>query len=281
MKTTNAGATWSQVVSGLSYAINAMYFTDVHNGVAVGGSIWSMGNGSGDILKTSDGGATWTTTTISSTLGLSSVFFPDANTGYAVGFNKAQSWLGAVVKTTDGGATWNDLPFSMHLELNSVFFTDAHTGYIAGTNSSVAAGTIIKTIDGGATWTAQASGVPSNIYSICFASDSTGVAVGVDGAILRTTNGGGLVSVQSPLAENRAFTLFPNPASTKVTITSERKLIGDVTVTIANIRGEQCLENRFHDPARMEIAVGSLTAGIYILKIRTSNGTEARKLVIQ
>lgn len=183
--TRDAGATWTEQVSGTNRLLTAVTFVDTRQGWAVGEE--------GVILYTADGGTNWQRQSSGVTLPLFDVHFTDAKKGWAVG-----AW-GAILFTGDGGVTWVDRSLSLPFEdrglvevaplrdvidprtgetlaraeqlltrslaeriarsqipgvriredvvLNSVFFLDETRGWIAGE-----AGLVLYTEDGGGTW---------------------------------------------------------------------------------------------------------------------------------
>lgn len=215
-KTTDAGATWSEVSTGTSASLNAVSFPlDYFIGCVVGdggtvrrttdaGASWSAGasgtaenlnavffagsrhlgyatGNNGTIIKTTDAGANWTAQTSGTTENLRSVWFSTVKAGVAVGAN------GTVLRTTNGTA-WAVQTCSTTANLNAVvILTDNNTVYAAGDN-----GTIIKSMNGGAAWTTLTSGTSANLLAVAFPVAGLGIAVGDNGTILKTTNSGAL-----------------------------------------------------------------------------------------
>ena len=137
-KTTNAGLSWDDQVSGTTNNLLSVYFNDANNGYAVGSQ--------GTILKTTNGGTTWININPPQSFldEFNAVYFTDTNTGYVVG-RKMPGLYGVILKTTDGGENWLNQYIGPEV-LNSVYFTNPDTGYAVGVN-----GTILKTTNGGGT----------------------------------------------------------------------------------------------------------------------------------
>lgn len=214
---------WNSLHSGTRADLNAVSFSDVRHGHAVGSD--------GTILATADSGTTWTrqyacaasTPCLSSSrdhLGdtLLSVSFVDASHGWATGSG------GTILATADGGATWtpqlacqetsaavvrqycNQLSADrVTVDLHGVSFVDATHGWAVGDKE-----TILATTDGGRIWVQQiaclwgptGSGIdrpcparpddllPQELRSVSFVDDSYGMAVGSDGFAVATADGG-------------------------------------------------------------------------------------------
>ncbi|MBK6281812.1 MAG: T9SS type A sorting domain-containing protein [Draconibacterium sp.] len=97
-------------------------------------------------------------------------------------------------------------------------------------------GIFLKTVDGGRTWS-DLSGITRNgLNSIFFTNDSTGYIVGDYGIILKTTNEGGFPAVENVLLES-TFTVYPNPTTNKISITTNNNLQGETTICIFNMNG--------------------------------------------
>jgi len=119
-----------------------------------------------------------------------------------------------------------------------------------------------------------------DLFSVWFTDSATGYAVGTGGTILKTTDGG-TVFIEEPKSPGTAMTLYPNPATKTITITSNSKLSGETLITIFNMKGEQVKVARFQNQNLAEIDVSNLTKGVYIVKIQTRGEVERKKLVIQ
>ena len=199
-----------------------------------------------------------------------SVCFTSAGTGYAVGD------AGTILKTTDAGTTWTAQLSGTVNGIEAVYFPHADTGYAVGDT-----GIILKTIDGGVSWISQESGTMNNLYSLSFTDVSTGYTAGSSGTSLNTTNGGYGTFISEAGSTGSDFTLSPNPASSRIHITTSRTLPGEISIGIFNIEGQERMNNQFHNQNVMEMDVHGLAEGIYLVKIQTGTGTEIKKLVIQ
>ena len=132
----DGGKTWSAQTTGVTQALENVYFADASHGWAVG---WI-----GTIIRTSDGGASWkeaqNITGADVTWSLNAVYFRDPQNGWAIGFN------GQMLRSKDGGANWAAMKSPVRATLTSLLFDKNGMGYIA------AGSDILLSKDGGETW---------------------------------------------------------------------------------------------------------------------------------
>ena len=266
-KTINGGLTWNSSHFE-NYYFNSVHFPDANTGYAVGRN--------GIIIKTKDGGANWDILSSGGTGDLKSVYFTDSNTGYVVSgtFPDRIGPLQVIMKTNDGGTTWTILTYEGGYYLYSVFFTDANKGFAVGES-------ILKTIDGGNTWNSLSSGKGYGLLSIYFPDGNTGYAVGFNGTILKTTNGEGFSTTVENGSLESSFTVYPNPATHKISIATNNNPQGETIVCIFNMNGAILQQEKFQSQNLMEMDLSALLKGIYLLQIQTKKGIETKKLVVQ
>jgi photosystem II stability/assembly factor-like uncharacterized protein len=219
LRTTDGGINWEPQISGTQYDLNAIYFTDINNGTAVGYN---------KILRTSDGGDTWITQYSSIYISCSGVYFSDINNGWVVGnsfsngiilntTNGGNNWEtqtlpnnhqlrevsffdelngiavgnnGIIYKTTDGGQNWNQQNSGSNYELKAVSFQDLNNANVVG-GGYYGGSEILRTTDAGQTWLSQSSSVSNDqLEDIYFIDENNGWATGGYGTLLKTTNGG-------------------------------------------------------------------------------------------
>lgn len=184
VRSTNAGALWSEVQSGFFGGgfWDASMLTQQIGYVCGENSIFQPLLGA-----TTDGGVSWEFTP----------FYLDNNEGraYAVEFTDLQTghvaagvWdgRGAMVRTTNGGVNWATqfVPAPLY-SLDFPASATGFAGYAVG-----ASGRIIKTSDGGSTWQQQTSGTSGTLRAVCFLDINNGYVAGEGGIILKTTTGG-------------------------------------------------------------------------------------------
>ncbi|GEM_PF-280011 len=119
----NSGSSWILQNSGISTAINSIYFYDSQNGYTAGSN--------GTILHSSNGGQNWNLLSSLSGTNFKSVKFINFNTGWVVAEN------GIIRKTTNSGLNWGYQISSVSANLNSVYFLSSTLGFIASDSSIV------------------------------------------------------------------------------------------------------------------------------------------------
>lgn len=188
-KTTNGGATWTDVSVASTQDIYGIYFINQNEGFASGNN--------GDFFKTSNAGASWTKlTTPNSSNNYNQIHFFDPLNGIAGGGTLSRT--ASFMRTTDGGDTWTDVSASVPgmSTIYDIEFIDKRTGYICGYDNN-----IYKTTDGGVTWIYQPVTITTpaintiSLQEIEFVSTTVGYCVGFSisldkNFIFKTTNGG-------------------------------------------------------------------------------------------
>jgi photosystem II stability/assembly factor-like uncharacterized protein len=277
LSTKDGGLTWigQSLLRGWSWyssRLNSVFFTSADTGFAVGSQGWIP---CGVLYKTVNGGKDWTICPVGITY-FFSVFFSDANTGYVSGYGNCGDegvFPGTLLKTTDGGSTWTKS--STTIIANAIYFPNADTGYIIG------GGSIQRTTDGGTTWSNPLFITGNALHSISFPDKETGYIVGSNGTILKTTNGGAFPTAVEKVSLESTFTIYPNPATNKISIATNSNLQGETTICIYNMNGALLQQNKFQSQNMIEMDVSALVKGIYLIEIQTKKGIETKKLVVQ
>ena len=317
-RTTNAGATWIQVLDVGNITISDLWFVNDLQGYAVGEY--------GDDFRTMDGGLTWQEMTATS--GGHTVFF----------LNEDLGWTGAF-RTTDGGDTWTYMGGTPQ-NTRSIFFTDPDTGYAVSFS-----GQTLQSTDGGENWTtilpaifnAQimdaawvdgaivAVGRFGDIYraqvacpvfplvpqvnvegnTLCaqgagsFQWYHDGEPLSVDAACIQAdapgtytveiTDALGCVSAPSapvqvnttgmaPSATTHTTHLLPNPASGRVLV--ERPEGAPARLTLLDAQGRVVLEQNIQDRHTM-LDISGLRPGIHLVRLTAPNKVETLRLVVE
>ncbi len=156
--------------------------------------------------------------------------------------------------------------------------------YIADANNSrirkVDGSGIITTIAGNGIFAFAGDGGPATAAEL---NASVGVNVDAAGNVyisdwnnsrVRKLSGGVTTNVYLPHNSITNARVFPNPATTALTITSTDKI---TSIAITNLIGQTVYSNSYHNE-EVQVVVADLPEGMYLIKI---NGTEVKKFVKQ
>jgi len=199
--TDNGGATWEtqyEYAPPLDdlfsfFALNDVYFTDDHNGWAVGNSewYWEESKHYGSILHTDDGGTNWEEQGTELYEGRDREFvavqFLDSLNGWALAEMKFPSDSIYLTRTTNGGVSWEWVNAGIEclfgMSDGDLFFTDSQNAWAVGLK-------VIHTNDGGSSWQEQSLPYIYEIHGASFTSTQTGWIAGE--GLYYTTDGGSL-----------------------------------------------------------------------------------------
>ncbi|MBK9098469.1 MAG: T9SS type A sorting domain-containing protein [bacterium] len=198
------------------------------------------------------------------------------NNQYLVGWNGNPGPASLLLRRTDSDTTWGPIysfvpgPYIPNdiKALNEILF-------VCGSD-----GKIFKSIDHGDNWTQQFTSITNSLNAISFRYDSIGYSVGDNGAILFTSNGGGINSVGEIIQPNEIvlYQNYPNPfnplTNIEYKINSKQyvqlkiyDVLGNEITTLVNeeqLTGSYAFE---FNPALTNLKISS---GIYFYKISTS-----------
>jgi len=269
MKSTNSGANWTNITGPTTSSLKSVSFTDSLNGTAVG-----IG---GTILKTSNAGNNWAqiSTMDVTTNDLNGVSFLNSNTGLAVGNS------GTILKTTNGGINWIQKTSGTPEDLisisiaNSICYVALYSGYV------------LKSTNLGENWSSHFTQSNSALLSVFFNDANTGWICGTGGAILKTTDGGGVfiktISAEIP-ASYRLFQNYPNPFNPSTNIRFQTGKNGLTTLKVYDILGKEVsvLVNENLNSGVYEVMFNgsALASGIYFYCLKTENFSETKKLIL-
>ncbi len=231
LKSTNAGSSWSGVVTGLTLDLRRVRMAGSPDRIVVGGGC--------SLRRSDDGGATFqrlpfSANDLSCPAGVGAFSFPSSAVGYLVLGNNAvlstadggQTFTrrtavpvipqatdllctsdttcfatsgGSVQRTTDGAVTWTQVAgFSQ--PLFGLEQADATTLYAVGQSLQ-----LLKSTDGGATWERKTvAGVPGGDFGSirCSDADNCLLAMRQGNRIVKTTDGGDTFTATTPPAES-------------------------------------------------------------------------------
>jgi len=90
-----------------------------------------------------------------------------------------------------------------------------------------------------------------------------------------------LITSVENIAQESTFTVYPNPATNKISIETHGNLLGETTICIFNMNGAILQLEKFQSQNLIEMEVSAMAKGIYLLKIQNKAGVETKKLVVQ
>ena len=251
-KTTNAGASWTNISISTSNDLDDVYFFSTSTGVVIGDN--------GFIRRTTTGGLTWSAVSSGTTNKLNKMHFINSATGFAVGNS------GTILKTTTGGASWSAVTSPVTANLNGICFKNSLEGFIVGSS-----GTILKTINGGTTWQVDNSGTTNTLNDIKY-TGSRFIIVGYSGTIL-TQGVTGITENTSTLS----VSIFPDPtADGHVTITGiEPGMIG--TLQVYDLSGKEVMSTI--SAAQFSGTLELPRRGVYLVAITTASERIVKRVI--
>lgn len=277
--TTDGGSNWrNQLTNDFNDKLNFIIFHDFAHGFAC--------SVNGKILRTTNSGNNWTYSTVSGNI--SSLFMINSSNGFATTnfFNG-----GKILKTSNGGIFWSSINLPYVNLLESIFFVNENTGFAAGKflYGYSAITEIYKTTNSGSNWYITNFSGSHALNSIFFSNETTGYLAGEGGLILKTTDGGGVissVSYNSTYTPNHFFLHqnYPNPFNPDTRIKFLIPKSTFVRLTIYDITGRKVdgLINDFKNAGEYEILwnASNFSSGIYFYKLETSEFTQTKKLLL-
>ncbi|MBS1494801.1 MAG: T9SS type A sorting domain-containing protein [Bacteroidetes bacterium] len=316
-KTTTGGMQWDTIPYNFYSAITSIYFIDANTGFVTDGGSY--------VFKTTNGGLNWSTTGIGHSAPTKNfdVHFVNSTTGFVLnnfysGYPIPGPGSTEIYKTTNTGETWNSLGFISAPSL-SLKFVSENTGYInrgniqkttnGGLNwfavlntgdareiRTLAPNTVYvgsyKTTNGGTNWTFYNTKAQS-INSIQYLNELTGFIAGGNGAgILKTTDGGEIISSVYGIASNEIpdkFLLhqnYPNPFNPSTVIRYQLSVAGFITLKVFDLLGKEvaALVNEKQNAGSYAVDFNSaefnLPSGIYFYTLNAGEFKETRKMVL-
>ena len=261
-KSTNAGATWSEINDIGTYTLYNVNFVDANTGWVFGSSGrcykttnggtnfalqitpgvtssiygssfvnattgWFVGS-SGRVSKTTNGGTNWVAQTSQFTSTLRNIDMVNANTGWMVGYSRC------VRKTTNGGTNWDTVavPFT-NASHYGVDFVDEWNGMVTASY-----GITYRTRDGGTTWIFERTGGISQ-YGVKMQSSDSGWACSSSGYIFKykeTLTGHNTYTHEVPVTYE-LLQNYPNPFNPTTTIQFALPKAGMVSLKIYDVSG--------------------------------------------
>jgi photosystem II stability/assembly factor-like uncharacterized protein len=286
LKTTDGGNTWISLGS-FNKDIMAMSFP-IDNQTGYLATAYQR------IYKTTDGGTSWNLQHDGNfpQASMADILFPfDSQTGFALSSTGGQS-SSKILKTTDGGNNWTITDAGTTSVLSQISFPTPLKGYIAadgvyGNNPSI----FLKTTDGGSTWNSSPVPYGYSLTSLCFPNGvDTGYVVGnMSGAILKTTNGGGIITsvddlpLTDRIPDKILIRNYPNPFTDATTISWILPQNAHVYLKVYDLTTREVITLMDGEQEKGEHSTtfyaDGLPAGVYYYQLRTEKKTETRKMI--
>lgn len=277
-KTTNSGDNWSEIYSNpiIAPIFSLQFINDLIGYFFVREFLVFPLTTNSYFYKTTNGGLSWFRTSHLPNIHISSLIYISQDTAFA----PSRFYSSMVLKTTDGGYYWNNV---LNTQSNCLGFLPPSTVYVPG----------YKSTNLGNTWLPYEMVLqdPLRATSLQFINDNTGFMVGTNGAILKTTNGGGVISNVFNLNQSSPeyFSLqqnYPNPFNPSTKINYDLKNSSFITLKVYDIMGREIatLVKQAQQAGSYSIDFKSdkygLSSGIYFYILRTDNFSQTRKMIL-
>lgn len=281
-KTTNAAGNWTAISPDLTNGSgggNLTYGTIISIDVSpLNSNKIIAGTDDGNVWITQDGGTNWTN--VSSTLPnrwvtkveaskINSNRFYVTFSGYRYGADEGHVYL-----AMDNGNTWMDLSATLpDIPVNDIVQADNGRLYVA-TDIGV-----FGSANGGTSWEAISSGMPNVVVTDMHIHEPSGYlyAATYGRSIYKIDLSQIVLGTDSELL-NAELTIFPNPASDVVTISTSKNLEGQIS--IYNELGRLVLSEEISGTQKT-LSVSNLPTGLYFVSVSSENRKITKKLIIK
>lgn len=189
-RTTDHGASWKLVESGVDEPLDRVAFVSEDQLIAVGRLT---------ILCSRDSGLTW------QQIESPPVYHFDLSVKGHVAF--AVGGGGSIVRSSDACESWEAIDLGLDNMLRGVAFADSVTAVAVGSD-----GLILRSSDAGRSWARVDSGTPYHLRSVAFADSKNGLAAGYYGTVLRTADGGVTWTPEESGTRTHLFDVTIDPA---------------------------------------------------------------------
>ncbi len=265
----NGGSVWTQTQTGCQEMFSDIFFINPQTGWATGSNV---------VYGTTDGGSTWVELFSLGGVNLQSVVFLDELEGFVVGIDWFD-YSGTILHTVDGGQYWNFQ--SVPSPLTDLCFIDQQNAFAVGFD-----GFVVRSQDGGISWKSDGKYGNNLLTAVSFFDSGHGWAVGENCTILHYI-GEGLVSVPENAGKRTGspVNVYPNPASSEVTIAYALDSDSWVTIKIFNTVGQviRVLQDG-EQPAGEQVMVmdlAGLSEGVYFYRLNIGPAQYSGKLVVR
>ncbi len=307
-KSTNYGNTWS-LLPGWSHAIRYIALKGNTVYAASGRYIWVSYNGgntftqrtsntdssyfnclavygnylyagttnnykSGSVIRSADDGQTWTTLfTVSNEI--NTIFNEIQSLAFQGDNLYAGTLLNGVYRSPDLGVTWQPTALTTSNGSLKSLVTNG-TDVIAGTLNGV-----YLSKDSGSTWTETNEGFtpfPADANALCVANGYLFLG-SVFSTVWRCSLNSLYTMDTEDAASNPDFRIYPNPASDKLTVETERQLTHSIRINLYTILGER-VKSVTLLPGQQNITLDDLENGVYLLEAESDGVYSRQRLLI-
>jgi photosystem II stability/assembly factor-like uncharacterized protein len=226
-------------------------------------------------IKTTDGGETWfSIPPIIQNRSMFAIKFINQSIGYVIGGSE-------ITKTTDSGDSWSPKYNAGGAQLNDITTFGEDIAWVVGSDK------ILKTINGGDNWTQQTFSPYHYLLSVNCINSLICFAIGGEGSLYKTTDGGGVTSVNDNISMINNYHLYqnyPNPFNPVTIITYSIPESQIVELKVYDLIGNEVAEivNEYKNVGSYSISfnANNLSSGIYFYKIRAGRFVQTKKLVL-
>ena len=268
-KTVDGGENFTNLDYGITYPINTIQFLNDQVGYASSSDY--LGYNSYGFIKTIDGGITWTLLSDQ----ITTFYFLNENIGFVTSGN--------VYKTIDGGInlTYIGESFTSAFDLfslneNEVWGVENRFTLCGCSNFCIIKGGFSNTgelLEAHNCYSDTAGNPP--FRAITFADATNGYVVGDYGIIYKNSTGTMQNLGIAEFDKSDNITISPNPTSDLITIINKNSTpINSITIT--DINGRNIFETR---TANTTLDVSSLSKGVYLVQLSSSEGITTKKLI--
>jgi len=299
--TSDSGATWTAVpTTNIPVASSTTEYG--YNGfdcaAIVPGGIGFFLSNMGRVFKTTDYGATWSLTATApytTVPNSGKIYASSANYIITSSLTDVTNDVWSWKYTTDGGSTW-----ATFTPASGNFYT-YQMCYVPGTANLFVAASPYSSLmgvgysnDGGMNWTdftdatyLQPAGSNIQCLGVGFFNQKLGWVGNYDQAttinsILKYSNPGGIVGLQSYSLNGNDLNIYPNPGNGKVQIAVNGPSNQDVTIRVYDLTGNLIFERilNANGVSSTSYDFSNLSKGMYIVNASSANDQINSKLVI-
>jgi photosystem II stability/assembly factor-like uncharacterized protein len=266
------GLTWNTINNG----INNLYLDCIFEH---GGRIFAGSPTGGGIIESDDNGQTW----VDRNLGVPRMWADPSKYVIITSFSNigdvifASTRGAGVLRSDDHGISWIETPTPNYYVWKTL--TSDYTLLTCHDGTGVQ-----KTEDLGATWTDMSEGLTifspdASVRSITIHNEYTYIGTWSNKLFKRPIEE--LYTHAGTPDSGNDFSVYPNPAKDKITISGSFDTNSQILVYIYEMQGKQLIHDKFSNQNKFELDVSNLKPGIYLIKVISKDKIISGKLQIQ